>query len=332
MKDGRILTTGFTRRSERMYALRDEEALDEPIVQEELDTSNGVLLPLYDADTGLLYLVGKGDCSIRYYEVNDDAPFIHYINTHTASEPQRGIGFMPKLGLHIADNEISRVYKFTNKGVVEVLPFFVPRKSELFQDDLYPPTAGTKPALTAEQWMQGMNADPILVPLSPGAADSVVKKAPVKKANILADMSQSSGANDPTSSQQSSAAPPPAKPSMRLAQSAPKERYEPAVSVPADSGIVLNTSKAHKPADTAVIGEYNDNYIDEVYTCSTRRATTAAPANGRTTTMAEATRASRKAAIRRTASTVNGQLSSAARVSEQFDDDNISATADADLQ
>ena len=109
-RDGRILSTGFTKRSERMYALRDEEALDEPIIQEELDTSNGVLMPFYDADTGLLYLVGKGDCSIRYYEVNDDAPFVHYINTHTAQEPQRGIGFMPKLGLHINENEIDRLY------------------------------------------------------------------------------------------------------------------------------------------------------------------------------------------------------------------------------
>ncbi|KRX94434.1 DNA polymerase kappa, partial [Trichinella pseudospiralis] len=51
LKDGRIFTTGFTRRSERMYALRDEENLEEPVTQEELDTSNGVLFPFYDKDT-----------------------------------------------------------------------------------------------------------------------------------------------------------------------------------------------------------------------------------------------------------------------------------------
>jgi coronin-1B/1C/6 len=58
---------------------------------------------------------------------------VHYINTYTATEPQRGIGFMPKLGLAIKENEINRIYKFTNRGSVEVLPFYVPRKSELFQ-------------------------------------------------------------------------------------------------------------------------------------------------------------------------------------------------------
>lgn len=59
LKDGRVFTTGFTKRSERMYALRDEEALDEPIIQEELETSNGALFPLYDPDTNLMYLCGK---------------------------------------------------------------------------------------------------------------------------------------------------------------------------------------------------------------------------------------------------------------------------------
>lgn len=115
-----------------MYSLRDEvmitillirywlilsfyaglkESIDTPIVQEELDTSNGVLVPLYDYDTGLLYLVGKGDSAIRYYEVNIEAPFIHFINIYSTSEPQRGIGFMPKRGLNVSENEIARLVK-----------------------------------------------------------------------------------------------------------------------------------------------------------------------------------------------------------------------------
>lgn len=36
-------------------------------------------------------------------------------------------------------------------------------QSELFQDDLYPDTAGDVPALSADEWISGKNADPILV-------------------------------------------------------------------------------------------------------------------------------------------------------------------------
>lgn len=55
--------------SERQYSLRAPDALDEPIVMVELDTSNGVMFPLYDPDTSMVYLCGKGDSVIRYFEV-----------------------------------------------------------------------------------------------------------------------------------------------------------------------------------------------------------------------------------------------------------------------
>lgn len=60
LRDGLIFTTGFSRMSERQYALRVESALNEPVVLEELDTSNGVLVPYYDPDVNLLFLCAKG--------------------------------------------------------------------------------------------------------------------------------------------------------------------------------------------------------------------------------------------------------------------------------
>lgn len=73
------------------------------------------------------------------------------------------MGWMPKRGLDVNQNEIARFYKLHTKGLCEVIPFTVPRKSELFQDDLYPDTIGDTPALTAEEWMAGKDADPVLV-------------------------------------------------------------------------------------------------------------------------------------------------------------------------
>ena len=36
-------------------------------------------------------------------------------------------------------------------------------QSELFQDDLYPDTAGDEPSISAEDFFSGKDADPILV-------------------------------------------------------------------------------------------------------------------------------------------------------------------------
>jgi hypothetical protein len=42
----------------------------------------------------------------------------------------------------------------------------VPRKSEIFQADLYPDTQSGAPSLTAEEWWSGKNATPELMPVT----------------------------------------------------------------------------------------------------------------------------------------------------------------------
>lgn len=45
----------------------------------------------------------------------------------------------------------------------------VPRKSELFQEDLYPDTVSDEHALTVEEWSDGKDADPLLASLKVGS-------------------------------------------------------------------------------------------------------------------------------------------------------------------
>lgn len=166
LKNGTVFTTGFSKMSERQYALWDEKLNNMNTC--EIDTSNGVIFPFYDPDTSMVYLCGKGDSAIRYFEVTDESPYVHFLNIYQSSDPQRGIGWMPKRGLNVNTCEIARFYKLHTKGLCEVIPMTVPRKSELFQDDLYPDTLGDVPSLTAEEWVTGKNADPILISLKEG--------------------------------------------------------------------------------------------------------------------------------------------------------------------
>lgn len=132
---------------------------------EDLDNSNGLLFPFYDEDTNMIYLCGKGDSAIRYFEYTPDPPYIHYLNTYQSSDPQRGMGWMTKRGLNVSQCEISKFYKLHNSGLCEVITMTVPRKSELFQEDLYPDTAAQEAAISAEEWFAGRDADPVLMAL-----------------------------------------------------------------------------------------------------------------------------------------------------------------------
>ncbi|GAB5579133.1 coronin-1C isoform X1 [Prionailurus iriomotensis] len=165
LADGNVFTTGFSRMSERQLALWNLKNMQEPIALHEMDTSNGVLLPFYDPDTSIIYLCGKGDSSIRYFEITDESPYVHYLNTFSSKEPQRGMGYMPKRGLDVNKCEIA--------------------SSDLFQDDLYPDTAGPEAALEAEEWFEGKNADPVLISLKHGYIPGKNRDLKVVKKNIL---------------------------------------------------------------------------------------------------------------------------------------------------
>jgi coronin-2 len=58
-ESGRLLTTGFSRHSDRQYAIWDQDNLSEPLKKETIDSSSGVLFPYYDHDTQIIFLAGK---------------------------------------------------------------------------------------------------------------------------------------------------------------------------------------------------------------------------------------------------------------------------------
>lgn len=190
LRHGLVFTTGFSKMSERQYSLRTPDALSDPIVMVELDTSNGVMFPLYDPDTNLVYLCGKGDSVIRYFEITPEPPFVHYINTFQTPDPQRGIGMMPKRGCDVSSCEISRFYRLNNSGLCQAVTMTVPRKSELFQEDLYPDTLGDTFALTADEWIEGKDAEPILISLKDGykPPESKSSLSVTKRSNVLDKM------------------------------------------------------------------------------------------------------------------------------------------------
>ena len=67
------------------------------------------------------------------------------------------------------------LFRVNNDGHCQVIEFKVPRKSELFQDDLFPDTVSDVPAVTADDWWGGKNADPVTAPLSQGGMSSQVR-------------------------------------------------------------------------------------------------------------------------------------------------------------
>lgn len=158
----RLFTTGFSRSSERQFALWNPEALDQALVTENIDQASGVLFPFWDEGTHMVYLVGKGDSQIRYFEV-DEHDKVHFLSMYQTNIPGRSVCAMPKKDLDYMKCEVMRFFKLQHtKSIVEPTSMTVPRKADTFQDDIFPPCPSGEPALTAEEWLDGTDADPKL--------------------------------------------------------------------------------------------------------------------------------------------------------------------------
>ncbi|OOQ90605.1 Coronin-like protein crn1 [Penicillium brasilianum] len=155
----RIATTGFSKMSDRQLALWDIRAVREPINGfKTLDSISGVCMPFWDDGTSCLYLAGRGDGNIRYFELENDK--FEFLSEYKSADPQRGVAFMPKRGVNMHENEVTRAFKTVNDGYIEPVSFIVPRRSENFQDDIYPPTFGLTPAMSPSEWFAGKEAIP----------------------------------------------------------------------------------------------------------------------------------------------------------------------------
>jgi coronin-1B/1C/6 len=173
-ESGKVLTTGHSKATGREVKIWDLRNLDNgPLHIERIDTAAGVLMPMYDVDTNVVYLCGKGDGNIRVCEFEDETPFFHRLNEGFRSQTAlKGVCMVPKRGLDIMKCESARLLKVTNESGIQPLSFYVPRKSDSFQPDIFPNTASGIPAHTGEEWWRGSSKGPQLESLNPVEADS----------------------------------------------------------------------------------------------------------------------------------------------------------------
>ncbi|PVV02158.1 hypothetical protein BB560_003398 [Smittium megazygosporum] len=179
---GKILTTGFTSSSTREIMVWDPANFSKPLIRLDVDTSSGILMPFYDMGSNMVYLAGKGDGNIRYYEFKDGS--LYYLSEYKSSDPQRGMGALPKLSLNYKKFELMRLYKITSTNVIEPISFTAPRKGNSFLPDLYPPTPGQYPALSSKEYFDGETSNPTLIDLKSvydGETPRIVDKAEADK-------------------------------------------------------------------------------------------------------------------------------------------------------
>jgi len=169
-KHNLIVSVGFGSGASREYKVYDPRKFESAICVTNLDSAAGIIMPFYDEDSDILFMAGKGDGSIRFYEVlpnEEPKSIVQHLGQFSSNNPTAAACALPRRSCDVSQTEIIRIYKIS-KGTIVPLKFQVPRKSELFAEDIYPPARGDEPNITKESWFAGENATPKLVSLEGG--------------------------------------------------------------------------------------------------------------------------------------------------------------------
>uniref|UniRef100_A0A4W6BRI2 Coronin n=1 Tax=Lates calcarifer TaxID=8187 RepID=A0A4W6BRI2_LATCA len=106
----------------------------------------------------VMFCSAQGDTVVDCFEVSSSEPLLSQVSHCITDASTRGVAMVPKLALDVMSCEVMRVLQLTDSCIVPI-SYHVPRKNsgQEFHDDLYPDTAGTTPAMSAEEWWQGGN-------------------------------------------------------------------------------------------------------------------------------------------------------------------------------
>ncbi|EGG00921.1 uncharacterized protein MELLADRAFT_92887 [Melampsora larici-populina 98AG31] len=183
-----IITTGVNKLREREISLYDPRELSKgPLKSQTIDNSTGVLIPLIDPNRSMVYLSGRGETSVRWFEINSTSINSNPIEVHQTRlvDPIAGIAMAPinPSTVDVMKAEICKLVILSKNQ--QVLPVIIqaPKRQYLdFHLDVMPPVRSMTAAQTSTEWLNGGNATIEMVSQDP--ADSGTRSSITKSTDI----------------------------------------------------------------------------------------------------------------------------------------------------
>jgi hypothetical protein len=176
-----IFSVGAGSMAQREFKLFDCRKFGSAVQTETIDNGGGNILPLFDEDTNIIYCVGKGDVSMRWYELHQGSSKVKFDDTHSlGGEPTCGGCMLPKRTCDIPSIEFGKLLRLTST-TVQPISFTLPRAEKLkryFQDDIFPPAPTGEPGQDAAGWRAGHNIAAPKRSLQPPGSTPLSQKPP----------------------------------------------------------------------------------------------------------------------------------------------------------
>jgi len=152
-----VVVVGYGKSNDRQVKLYDLKNTSKEVQTVSIDTQSGNIQPFYDADTGLLFVPGRGEGNIKYYE--HAAGAIKVVSEYKSGTSQKSVCFFPKRAMNYNKCEVARIGKLTG-STLEYVSFSIPKRVEGFHAEIYPDCISGEVNSTLEEWRGGSNKEP----------------------------------------------------------------------------------------------------------------------------------------------------------------------------
>ena len=185
-----VLSAGPAQRGGREVAVLDARKPETALFRKLVDAQTGDLAPIYDEDSAVLWLWGRGDTSAKHYEIDataatlDDAvhPGADW-RTASPAGPHAAACALPKSTCDVMALEVIKFLRLTT-STVEQVTFSVPRTNELkayYNDDLFHETRARMSSMDADSWAGGEDASPVLASRRPSSNPPLLSERVVQR-------------------------------------------------------------------------------------------------------------------------------------------------------
>ncbi|GBG29017.1 Coronin-7 [Hondaea fermentalgiana] len=164
-----LYSTGFSMTRDRELAVWDARKLDTCLSRQKVASGGtGVLIPVMSPDLRILFVIGKGETSVRAYEATSAKPFMHSLSqTTNSSEPFMGVAALPPAACDIMGCEVNRLFKLSSSSIEPIRVEVPRRKKSFFHEELFPDAAdlGAAAMTASEWWSEGKAVAQPMVPV-----------------------------------------------------------------------------------------------------------------------------------------------------------------------
>lgn len=109
-----FVTAGFNTNAQREFAVWDMKNLDQPMAKGEMGDGTGVSHIDYDQEHDLLFNVGRGDSSIKFWQFDRSAPrMMTPLDSYSTGTATKAFTWLPKQCLDVNKHEVRRGARIT---------------------------------------------------------------------------------------------------------------------------------------------------------------------------------------------------------------------------